>query len=163
MWAALRRGIWHITLPNRYESILADREIRPEPKNVRDVERYGTLKGVEGYPYVRSIGGVSLFDFDGFDPIARSDHSCGRAWHTFVPYPSTWDSAIWLEITRTAVAPNLVSAAELKEGWEKGNQGRKLIPEIEIAHRGPLPIIAITCALRVLDRNGRFEQLPLPR
>ena len=64
-------GLWHTTHPDRFEKILARGAILPEP-NIPDCERWCTGGGSEHYPYARSLGGVSLFDFDLFDPDETS-------------------------------------------------------------------------------------------
>jgi len=61
----LRGSVWHTTNCDRYKSILADGAILPEP-SIPDSDRWGTGLGTIGCPYVRSIGGVSLFDFRDF-------------------------------------------------------------------------------------------------
>jgi hypothetical protein len=68
----LHGGLWHTTIPERYENILSSGFILPEPPNMPDNERWSTSQGKEFYPYVRQLGGVSLFDFDDFDPEAYS-------------------------------------------------------------------------------------------
>ena len=61
----LRRGIWHTTSVERFDQILADGKILPNP-NLPESERWGTRIGSVGYPYVRHLDGVSLFDFEAF-------------------------------------------------------------------------------------------------
>src|ERR1035438_4494083 len=59
-------GLWHTTRPERFDRILSTGAILPEP-DILDSERWANA-GPEHYPYVRTLGGVSLFDFDGFNP-----------------------------------------------------------------------------------------------
>ena len=58
-------SVWHTTRPERFQHILESGAILPEP-DIPKAERWGTAGGPEGYPYVRSIGAVSLFDFRSF-------------------------------------------------------------------------------------------------
>jgi len=63
----LRGRLWHTTSFDRYQKIVESGFILPSPP-VPDDERWGTIQGPDYYPYVRLLGGVSLFDFNGFDP-----------------------------------------------------------------------------------------------
>src|SRR5262245_19581650 len=63
----LHGRLWHTTRPDRFESIVRDGAILPEPANVPDTERWGTANGPRNHPYARFIGGSSLFDFRNFD------------------------------------------------------------------------------------------------
>lgn len=58
----LRGGVWHTTDSERYKGILSAGAILPEPP-IPDSDRWETGLGTIGCSYVRSIGGVSLFDF----------------------------------------------------------------------------------------------------
>ena len=65
-------GLWHITHPDRFKSILNSNAILPEP-DIPEGARYCTGLGKDHYPYVRTLGGVSLFDFNRFDPDAYTE------------------------------------------------------------------------------------------
>ena len=71
IWRELWGGVWHTTHPERFLSILNDGAILLEPPIPND-ERWGVGLGPDHYPFVRSIGGVSLFDFRDFDPVRWS-------------------------------------------------------------------------------------------
>jgi hypothetical protein len=58
--------LWHTTTEERFEGILRAGEISPEP-DIPNAERCNTFDGPIHYPYARFLGGVSLFDFYGFD------------------------------------------------------------------------------------------------
>jgi hypothetical protein len=62
----LKGGVWHTTNMNRFQGILRSSAILPEPE-IPDRERWSTSRGSELYPYVRTLGGVSLFDFRKFN------------------------------------------------------------------------------------------------
>jgi hypothetical protein len=93
--ATLRGGVWHTTSRDRYHAILQTGSILPEPP-ISDSERWGTGLGTTGCPYVRSLGGVSLFDFSDFDAEVYSNDYPVSSWREFVPYRSTWGEAIWI-------------------------------------------------------------------
>jgi len=78
-------GLWHITHPDRFKSILNSNAILPEP-DIPEGARYCTGLGKDHYPYVRTLGGVSLFDFNRFDPDAYTEEYPLSTWAAFVPY-----------------------------------------------------------------------------
>lgn len=136
----LREGIWHTTSVDGFEGILAAGGILPEPP-IADKDRWGTAFGPRLYPFVRSIGGVSLFEFSGFDEVAYEQQYPFSMWKTFVPCFSQWDEAIWIELDRSAIKDNFIDGKALVERWKwQGELGRKLMPMIEAAHIGLVPI-----------------------
>jgi hypothetical protein len=142
-------GLWHATHPNRFEMILRSAAILPEP-NIPDNERLSTREGPKSYPYVRTIGGVSLFDFDGFDPEAYGQKYPMSSWFDFVPFRRDWQTSVWIEIDRQVVAPNIVSSQELAARQNAAGAHRhKRMPQIEVAHLGPVPRAAFKRAFLV--------------
>lgn len=61
----LHGGLWHTTRPDRLLSIMESRAMLVEP-NIDDRERSNTANGPKNSPISRTIGGISLFDFQGF-------------------------------------------------------------------------------------------------
>src|SRR5437868_15110386 len=108
-------GLWHTTHPDRFEQILRTGAIEPEP-NIPDRERWGTAAGKDGWPYVRTIGGVSLFDFDNFDEKSYEERCPLSSWSYFVPCHLDWKCAVWIEIERERIAANSVSGDAL---WQR--------------------------------------------
>ncbi len=104
--------LWHTTHPDRFVSILEDEAILPEP-DIPESDRWKTPRGPEYYPYVRKLGGVSLFDFNNFDQKNYSEKHRLSNWREFVPFQSPWGSAIWIEIDKEAVKDCLISDCEL--------------------------------------------------
>jgi hypothetical protein len=93
----LKESVWHTTTPQRYASIEIDRCIKRKP-DIPDSERWKTAQGQKHYPFVRTINGISLFDFRNFDRDAYDSLYPLSSWHTFVPsYPSPGTS-VWIEI-----------------------------------------------------------------
>ncbi len=153
--------LWHTTHPDRYQRILTNGAILPEP-DIPDRERWGTSLGKDYYPYVRTLGGVSLFDFDQFDPDAYHERCPSSSWATFVPYRTEWGCSVWIEIDRDRVAPpQLISAFDLLAKWKAGGLGHKIMPEIEAAHLGPLPLTAFKRAFRVSKGDSQLQPLPI--
>ncbi len=142
-------GLWHATHPDRFNNILQEGAILPEP-NVPDSLRWKASKGEEFYPYVRSIGGVSLFDFDKFDPIKYSEEYPLSSWDTFVPFRKIWGCSVWIEIDRLAIKCNLISGRNLITKWKAENaEKHTIMPLIEAAHIGPLPVASFKQAFLV--------------
>src|SRR5438309_5175332 len=75
----LRGGLWHTTHLDRYRNILTEGSIVPEP-NIPNSDRWKTSQGEDYYPYVRMLGGVSLFDFDEFDPERYTERYPASSW-----------------------------------------------------------------------------------
>lgn len=123
-------GLWHTTHLDRFTRILADGMILPEP-DIPENERWGMS-------YVRSLGGVSLFDFEGFKPDSYSKMFPLSSWAEFIPFRSAWHSAVWIEIDRERVAQHLISGLNLLVQWKADKTHKRLMPHIEGAHLGPL-------------------------
>jgi hypothetical protein len=158
----LQDGLWHTTTPDRYERIVQSGSIRPEPE-IPDSERWKTSRGPDYYPYVRTLGGVSLFDFRGFDPEVYSKTHPMSAWAEFVPCRRSVGTAVWIEIARSKVSRDLVGADALAERWKQENAfAHTIMPRIEAAHIGPIPVASVCRVLRFVAADRRFEELPLP-
>jgi hypothetical protein len=158
----LRSGLWHTTHPDRFQKILEKGAILPEPE-IPDCERWCTGGGSEHYPYVRTLGGVSLFEFDQFDPDAYRDRCPSSNWAYFVPYHLAWERAVWLEIDRAQVPPsNFISGVDLLARWKAdGADGHNIMPEIEAAYLGPLPCIVLKRAFLVRKDSPKLTELAL--
>ncbi len=155
----LRGGLWHTTHPDRFKAILAGGAILPEP-DIPDSERYCTGGGKDHYPYARTLGGVSLFDFTGFDTNAYTKEYPSSTWATFVPYRTDWSCSVWIEIDREQVAHQFISCAELLAKWKADDAyGHNIMPDIEAAHLGPLPLTAFKRAFFVGKDDSELHPL----
>jgi hypothetical protein len=161
--------LWHTTHPDRFKSILMSGAILQEP-NIPDEERYCTGGGKEHYPYVRTLGGVSLFDFYKFDPDdfddANPDAYAKRCpsstWGTFVPYRTDWGCSVWIEIDRERVASQFISGSDLLAKWKSDSAyGHNIMPEIEAAHLGPISCTAFKRVLLVRKNDNEFRHLSI--
>jgi hypothetical protein len=144
----LRNGIWHETSVERYKSILLAGNILPNPP-IPEAERWGTSRGPDFHPYVRRIGGVSLFDFRNFNEIEYSERYPSSSWRYFVPCFKKWDTAVWIELNPQLIQEQFIDGIKLLADWKRirpvpGN----LMPMIEAAHVGPIPIAAFSRALK---------------
>lgn len=111
----LNGGLWHTTSEERYQSIIKSGAILPNP-NIPDSERWKTSRGEEYHPYVRILEGVSLFDFQNFDPDEYSQEFSFSSWTEFVPYRTIWGSAVWIEIDRDKIQDKIIPPDIL---WER--------------------------------------------
>jgi hypothetical protein len=155
----LHGRLWHTTHPDRFKDILTSGAILPDP-NMPDSDRWGTSQGPDHYPYVRTLGGVSLFDFDQFDAETYSNKCPMSAWYEFVPYRECWGCSVWIEIDRKQVDPHMVSWSDLVARWKADNAYQhKIMPYIEAAHLGPVPRTAFERAFLVRKGDGQFYPL----
>jgi hypothetical protein len=85
IWRELHGGLWHTTHPDRFRVILTCGAIVPVP-DIPVIERWKASAGPEFYPYVRTLGGVSLFDFNNFDSESYSEKFPLSSWYEFIPF-----------------------------------------------------------------------------
>jgi len=150
-------GLWHATHPDRFEMILRSAAILPGP-DIPDNDRWSTFEGPNSYPYVRKIGGVSLFDFDEFEPETYGQKYPMSSWSYFVPYRRDWRTSIWIEIDRQLVARNIISSQELAARQNSaGDHRHKRMPQIEVAHLGPVPRAAFKRAFLVGEGDSELH------
>ena len=102
-----------------------------------------------------------MFDFHDFCPDTYDHKYPMSSWQTFVPICSQgWDSAVWLEIDREKVSDALISGEKLLKKWDEDKLHRhSLMPIIEAAHLGDLPISAVARVL--LYKQGWAEFKPI--
>jgi hypothetical protein len=153
--------LWHTTAPDRFKRILELGTILPIPENPNP-DGWRTMDGEPYRSYAHTLNGVSLFDFDQFDPENYAAKCPLSSWDTFVPYREKWGSAVWVEIDRDLVAPNLISAADVVTRWNSDKAYRhNFMPYIEAVHVGPLPRAAFTRAFLVGKDESEIRALPL--
>ena len=161
IWTELDGGLWHSTHPERFLSILEHGAIVPEPK-IHDRDRWKTSSGKEFYPYVRYIGGVSLFDFHQFDPKSYESAYPLSNWYAFVPYVKRSNGAVWIEINRERISGSLLSGCDLLSKWKSDHAYKHAImPLIEAAHFGPLPRSAFKRALFIGVGDDQFHEFEI--
>jgi hypothetical protein len=157
----LHGGLWHVTHPERFLAILKCGSIVPEP-DIADSERWKTSRGKDYYPFVRAIGGISLFDFSDFEPQSYSLNYPASDWREFVPYRKIWGGAVWMAIDREQALPHFISASELKTQWMSGGHYKHtLMPLIEAAYLGPLPLSACQRALFICAVDDQYHELEI--
>ncbi|ABI38919.1 conserved hypothetical protein [Shewanella sp. MR-4] len=150
--------VWHTTSIERYKMIVRDGCIKANP-SLPDSERWGTKLGEEHFPFVRSLGGVSVFDFRNFDVNSYSKKFGAANWATFVPCRSDWRSAVWVEIDFSSLGGNFISGQSIREMWYKMDSTRKFITQIEGAVIGVIPTSAFKQVLFYDTRKSSFSRL----
>lgn len=150
--------VWHATKPQRWQQIRESEAILPEPP-IPDSDRWGTGFGPSHYPFVRSLGGVSLFDFRSFDEARQQEAEATNAkWRAFVPSSPASEYTVWLQLNFDFIRPNFLSPEELVSQWRTRREfRRKIMAVMEAAHIGPIPISAINTVL--VFQAGRFVPL----
>ncbi|MGR9117680.1 MAG: hypothetical protein ACU85E_18230 [Gammaproteobacteria bacterium] len=157
----LRDAIWHTTHPDRFNTIRRCGEIVPNP-DLPESERWKTNCGPDYYSFVRHIGGISLFDFYGFDPVAYNAACPMSSWRTFVPVHRDWFSAIWLKIDTSQVNGQYFSPKELSERQQaEGAFRHTLMPRIEAGVVGTIPLAAVTAAYIINNGSTHFEAIEI--
>lgn len=144
---------WHTTSIERFESILDCGFIHPEP----DIEgfRWSALQGSEYYPFVRTLGGVSIFDFGGFIPKLYSEKYPASSWRSFVPIQRGWKQAVWIQLSPVNMPGEFLNGLQLKALQEaKYAYRNNLMPSIECAHLGSIPIESFVSVLRYDQKRG---------
>lgn len=156
----LKNRVWHTTSLQRFQQILIDKAILPKSPTIANSERWKASKGAEFYPFVRVIGGVSLFDFRNFDEKKYSEKYRLSSWSSFVPRQPKWDKVVWIEINTEMVRNNLILGTELVEKWKNQDAYRhSIMPIIEIAHIGALPTTSFIKVLVFSKDKPSFLEL----
>lgn len=159
----LHGGLWHTTRPDRVVSIANSQSILVEP-DIDNRERWNTAGGPENYPIARTIGGISLFDFRGFEPDEYSRRYPFSSWKLFVPHRRKWGGAAWFEIDRDIVADKLLSPEALLQKWKcEGLHGHNILPALEAAHIGNLPVSGISSAFLTWDDGREVRDFDMQR
>ena len=151
--------LWHTTSFARYQMILETGCISPNPP-IPDQERWGAFRGTEYYPYVRFLGGVSLFDFNGFNHKRYSKKYPQSSWREFVPFRKIWKKAVWIEINRQKIINDFICGKALVEKWRHdAAYHHPIMPLIEAAHLGPILLDAFSRVFMCDDNAKDFKVL----
>jgi len=156
--SVLQDALWHTTSIDRYRLILSSGAILADPP-LNDAERWCTQGGPDLYPFVRHLGGVSLFEFRAFDH-RRYSRKYMASWHVFIPFNAHWVSTVWIEINNVAIAGSYRSPAQLARLMKNSSAYQhNLMPEIEAASLAPIPIGAFGRVLVASRTNPNPEPL----
>ncbi|MDS7932153.1 hypothetical protein RMB03_01050 [Acinetobacter sp. V91_7] len=154
----LLTGIWHTTSIERFNKILETGYILAEP-DISDESRWGNSSGSMHYPYVRKLGGISLFDFRYFSPSKYSRQFSLSSWRYFVPVIEKWGTSIWIEIDYESLGNNFIPGNCLVKQWEHEKAWKHTImPHIEAASMIP---ISTNLFKRVMISTSEYKKLKL--
>lgn len=157
----LHGRLWHTTKPRLFPAIMTSGGLSPEP-DIDNAQRWKTSRGPDYYPFVRKIGGVSLFDFRDFHAEQYDQTHPMSSWRAFVPHVESWSGAIWIEIDRYQIADRFVSVDDLVQQWDAGGHHRHTImPRIEAAHIGVLPCVAFLSAFLTWKSGHHVREIEL--
>lgn len=150
-------SVWHTTSRNRFNRIIADGFIRTSP-NISDNERWKTSGGPETFPFVRHIGGLSLFDLRSFEPEVYSSRYPVCSWSYFIPVHLQWKESIWLEIEHQRLGPNFVDGPDLLCRWKERQAFRHTImPNIEACSLADVPTKYVKNAWSISKDDANFK------
>ena len=125
-------------------------------------QRRATRCGPAGWPYVRKLGGVSLFDFTEFDVDAYQARYPASTWREFVPFRRDWGASVWIEIDRGKAAKALIGGEDLLARQHKEKMLRyRLMPYIEACHRGDVASDFFVRALVVGNGDAAFRSIAM--
>lgn len=83
-------------------------------------------------------------------------------WRAFVPYVEAWRGAVWIEIDRTRIAGQSISADNVVKRWDEGGYWKhSVMPRIEAAHIGTLPQEAFVSAFLTWASGQRVAEIGL--
>ena len=150
--AELQNGLWHTTNRERYAKIIALKAILPNPPDMPDSERWGSS---DNPPFVRSLGGISLFEFNNFDPERYATTHPASSWQHFIPYKRSWGISVWIEIDRSQIEKEFLNAEVVADKWNINCKGN-LMPRIEAACLGPIPLQAFQRVLTFGEKQPYF-------
>jgi hypothetical protein len=157
----LQGHLWHTTHPDRFKRILESGVILPSSE-AGNPDGWRTMSGDPYRSFAHTLGAVSLFDFDQFDPESYATKCPMSDWFEFVPYREKWGSAAWIEIDRGLIASQFISGADLVERWKSAKAyEHNFMPYIEAAHLGPLPRAAFKRAFLIGKGDSSVRPLDL--
>ncbi len=133
-WPLLRGNIWHATSFDGARGILKDGAIR------HDIDR-----AEYGKSFCQALGGISLFDFTAPLEDIASQYDNWHGWFGSQGHLKG-RSVVWFKLGRDALGDAVKSVADTLIEWKETGY-RKIIPHVEVCHRGSIPVSAISGAL----------------
>lgn len=141
----LRGKVWHSTSIENAKSIVECGAILAEPE-LSETKRWGSASLL----FVRSIGGISLFDFR-----LHNSHS-SEFLGAFVPCKVGFSRTVWFEIELSKLGSSFISADETRLRWINAGMNTQYMPKLEAASLSAIPIDCIK-AVYVCNRKGVFR------
>ncbi|MGR5518921.1 hypothetical protein ACPV5H_26345 [Vibrio harveyi] len=146
----LQGKVWHSTTLENANEIVRKGYILAEP-NIDQSKRWGRNDS-SAYPFVRSIGGISLFDFR-----LPSSHS-NPMLYSFVPCKAGYTQTVWFEIDIQKLDESFLSADETREQWKASGMVRNYMPKLEACSLCPIPTNLVK-SVYISNKHGTFKLL----
>jgi hypothetical protein len=144
------RIYWHCTSEDRYQQIVREGYIEPNPSTVSDNQRHKS--------FVRTLRGVSLFDLKGFSEEEYSAKYPGCNWSYFLPFCQLFEVTIWLEI-KLVEGDEYFSGEQLLEKSNKEDAYKHTImPAIEAAHIGKISFSKVINVFKCISTPPQSTQ-----
>lgn len=148
---------WHCTSENRYQQIVREGYIEPNPSTVPNHERWKS-QNPEYYSFVRKLKGVSLFDLKEFSEEDYSKKYPLSSWYEFLPICRKFGDTIWLEIS-LGKGDAYFSGKQLLQKWKtEGAYKNTIMPEIEAAYIGKIPFNKVKNVFKIINPHQKSTQ-----
>lgn len=157
----LQDAVWHTTSHEHFEQIIKAGQIEAEP-DIPNESRWKTRLGPDTYPYVRTLGGVSLFEFSSFKPDSYDKEYVMSSWRSFVPFCVKWGASVWVEIDIPTLGQNYIPGRELLARWKRDKAFKHTImPIIEAASLAPISLGSFKRVLESSSADPTLRERPL--
>ncbi|ELA9814221.1 TPA: hypothetical protein ACGSUT_004207 [Vibrio parahaemolyticus] len=127
----LKGKVWHSTSIENAMSIVRQGFIFAEP-DIDQTKCWGG-KSERVHPFVRSIGGISLFDF------RLPNSHVSEILYSFIPCKSGCAQTVWFEIDVSRLSDSFLSADETRMRWRESGMSRQYMPKLESTSLCPIP------------------------
>ncbi|PKG86490.1 hypothetical protein CXF85_01950 [Colwellia sp. 75C3] len=141
----LKGKVWHSTSFDNAVKIIKSGSILSNP-NISTEDKWGGNSETD-YPFVKSIGGISLFDFR-----LPESHS-SELLYRWVPCQVKFSKTVWFEIDTSKLHSCFLSAEDTLVKWEKAGMTRNYMPYLEASCISPIDTQYIKSIL-IGDQNG---------
>ncbi|HGN2068222.1 hypothetical protein [Proteus sp. HMSC14B05] len=129
-------NVWHATTATRFKLIKKNGFIKINP-NIPDQDRTG-CGNKEKYPLVRTLKGISIFDFRIVDEKYLNDHY--SHWNWVLVSGVEYEDIIWISINLDKLKDCFLSGEEVSAIANNSKEYRKYIPKIEGAILCDIPL-----------------------
>ncbi len=146
----LKGKIWHSTSVANALEITKHGYILAEP-DIDESNRWGgKLESL--YPFVRSIGGISLFDF-------RLPNSyISEILYSFIPCRKGWAKTVWFDIDVQYLNESFLSAEQTRQRWIEAGMNRQYMPKLEAASLCSISTENIN-SIYISNKKGIFKPI----
>lgn len=148
----LKGKVWHSTSVVNAKKIVTHGEILANPDIEAESRWGGTCESK--YPFVRTLGGISLFDFR--LPKTHSNELLTR----WVPCHTKIPATVWFEIDISKLKGFFLSAEETRIKWRDAGMDRQFMPHLEASCLCPISVQDIK-SIYIGYTSGKFTSVSL--